>query len=429
MEHLLFLAHRIPYPPNKGDKIRSWHLLRHLSQRYHVHLGAFIDDPDDWQHVDTLKQVCTDTHFVGLSPNTARLRSLSGLLAGRPLTLDYYRSAGLQSWVSQTMRTWNISKVMVFSSAMAQFTSPLQSAPSSLNRQARRVIDFVDVDSDKWAQYATSKQWPMKWIYQREAQKLLEYERKVAAEFDASLFVSPEEAALFRSMAPESADKISHFSNGVDADYFSPAHIYSNPFGASDEALVFTGAMDYWPNIDAVQWFADEVLPLVRKQRPNAVFYIVGSRPAPQVEALAAQPGIRVTGTVPDVRPYLAHARVAIAPLRIARGIQNKVLEAMAMAKPVAVSPQALEGIAAQPGKEVLLANDAQDYAAVLIRQLSNPDATLGPHARDKVLAQYSWPAHLAAVDALLEGGRSLSQAASAHAGDFSSIQPREAIR
>ncbi|TCS38568.1 sugar transferase (PEP-CTERM/EpsH1 system associated) [Paucimonas lemoignei] len=429
MEHLLFLAHRIPYPPNKGDKIRSWHLLRHLARRYRIHLGAFIDDPDDWQYVDTLRQVCADVHFVNLSPRAARVKSLSGLFAGRPLTLDYYRSKELQSWVAQTMHAWNISKVMAFSSAVAQFITPFDSAPSAPNLQVRRVIDFVDVDSDKWTQYAASKKWPMKWVYQREAEKLLEYERSVAAGFDASLFVSPEEATLFRSLAPESADKIGHFSNGVDAEYFSPAHSFNSPFAADEEALVFTGAMDYWPNIDAVQWFADEVLPKVRQLRPNAVFYIVGSRPAPQVEALAARPGIRVTGTVPDVRPYLAHARIAVAPLRIARGIQNKVLEAMAMAKPVAVSPQALEGIAAQPGKEVLLANDALEFSGALIRQLESPDINLGSHAREKVLDQYSWPAHLAAVDALLDAASGPAMTASVQSSHVSPIQSREASR
>lgn len=417
MEHLLFLAHRIPYPPNKGDKIRSWHLLRHLAQRYHVHLGTFIDDADDWQYVDKVKQVCADAHFAGLSPRRARLRSLGGLFAGRPLTLDYYRDAGLQSWVTETMRKRRIGKVLVFSSAMAQFIAPSHATSTLQAAEARRVIDFVDVDSDKWAQYASSKPWPMKWIYQWEADKLLDYERSVAASFDASLFVSPEEALLFRALAPESAEKIGHFSNGVDADYFSPSHGYANPFGAEEEALVFTGAMDYWPNIDAVQWFAAEVFPQVRAQRPNAVFYIVGSRPAPQVEALAAQPGIRVTGTVPDVRPYLAHAHAAVAPLRIARGIQNKVLEAMAMARPVVVSPQALEGISARPGEEVLLAKDAQDFIGTLIRHLGKPDAGLGSRAREKVLTHYSWPAHLAAVDALLE------------AGSAPAIQSREAVR
>jgi sugar transferase (PEP-CTERM/EpsH1 system associated) len=429
VEHLLFLAHRIPYPPNKGDKIRSWHLLRHVAQRYHVHLGTFIDDAEDWQYVDTVKQVCTDTHFSRLSPRRAKLQSLTGLFANRPLTLDYYRDAGLQSWVTETIRKHQINKVLVFSSAMAQFMPPPDATSRSASSQARRVIDFVDVDSDKWAQYASSKAWPMKWIYQREAVKLLEYERGVAADFDASLFVSPEEASLFRSLASESAPKIGHFSNGVDADYFSPAHAHQNPFGSSEEALVFTGAMDYWPNIDAVQWFATEVFPHVRAQRPNAVFYIVGSRPAPQVEALANQPSIRVTGTVPDVRPYLAHAHAAVAPLRIARGIQNKVLEAMAMAKPVVVSPQALEGIAARADKEVLLAEDAQAFIATLLRQLSQPDAELGPRARQKVLMQYSWPAHLATVDALLEADSSAATMPPDHADEISALQPREATR
>lgn len=405
MEHLLFLAHRIPYPPNKGDKIRSWHLLRHLAQRYHVHLGSFIDDANDWQYVDNVREVCADTHFASLAPRHARLRSLGGLFAGRPLTLDYYRNASLQSWVNQALQSRKISKVLVFSSAMAQFVPSVEALASVPGRQARRVIDFVDVDSDKWAQYAVRKSWPMKWIYQREARKLLEYERSVAASFDASLFVSPEEAALFRSMASESAEKIGHFSNGVDADYFSPAHNLPTPFAASEEALVFTGAMDYWPNIDAVQWFVREVLPGVRAQRPQVVFYIVGSRPAPQVQALASLPGVRVTGTVPDVRPYLAHAATAVAPLRIARGIQNKVLEAMAMARPVVVSPQALEGIAARTGEDVLLAEDANAFIAALLRQLAQPVAALGSRAREKVLTQYAWPAHLATVDALLEGG------------------------
>lgn len=429
MEHLLFLAHRIPYPPNKGDKIRSWHLLRHLAQRYRVHLGTFIDDADDWQYVNTVRQVCADTHFASLSPRSARLRSVSALFAGRPLTLDYYRNTGLQSWVTETIRSRNIRKVLVFSSAMAQFVPPLHGESSSSIGQVRRVIDFVDVDSDKWAQYAASKHWPMKWIYRREAEKLLDYERSVAADFDASLFVSPEEAQLFQLLAPESAAKISHFSNGVDAEYFSPAHSLHNPFDADEEALVFTGAMDYWPNIDAVQWFAAEVFPHVRAQRPNAVFYIVGSRPATQVEALAAQAGIRVTGTVPDVRPYLAHAKAAVAPLRIARGIQNKVLEAMAMAKPVVVSSQALEGIAAQPGNEVLLAKDAQDFIAALIRQLGSPDTAIGQRGREKVLAQYSWPAHLAAVDALLEADSAQTMIPHTHATDASLTQPREAVQ
>ena len=385
----------MPYPPNKGDKIRSYHLLKHLAQRYRVHLGTFIDDADDWQHVDTVRQLCGETHFASLNPGLAKLRSLRALAMNRPLTLDYYRDAGLQAWAATVMREQPIKRVLVFSSAMAQYA--IQA------RQARRVIDFVDIDSDKWSQYAEKKLWPMSWIYRREGRQLLRYERQVAQDFDASLFVSEAEAALFKQLAPESAGKVGFFSNGVDTDYFSPNHPYHNPYAADEAVMVFTGAMDYWPNIDAVQWFAQEILPLVRAGNPAACFYIVGSRPTEQVHALAKLPGVRVTGTVPDVRPYIAHAGVSVAPLRIARGIQNKVLEAMSMAKSVVVSPQALEGIEAEPGRELMLAADAAQFVSVLSALLAQPNDMLGHAARKQVEARYGWASNLARVDSLLD--------------------------
>lgn len=385
----------MPYPPNKGDKIRSYHLLKHLAQRYRVHLGTFIDDTDDWQHVDTVRQLCGETHFASLNPRLAKLRGLRALAMNRPLTLDYYRDAGLQAWVATVMREQPIKRVLVFSSAMAQYA--IQA------RQARRVIDFVDIDSDKWSQYAEKKLWPMSWIYRREGRQLLRYERQVAQDFDASLFVSEAEAALFKQLAPESAGKVGFFSNGVDTDYFSPNHPYHNPYAADEAVMVFTGAMDYWPNIDAVQWFAQEILPLVRAGNPAACFYIVGSRPTEQVQALAKLPGVRVTGTVPDVRPYIAHARVSVAPLRIARGIQNKVLEAMSMAKSVVVSPQALEGIEAEPERELMLAADAAQFVSVLSALLAQPNDMLGRAARKQVEARYGWASNLARVDSLLD--------------------------
>lgn len=394
MQDILYLTHRIPYPPNKGDKIRSWHLLQHLAQRYRVHLGTFVDDPDDWQHVDTVKKLCGATHFAALNPHTARLRSLGALTGGRPLTLDYYRNSGLQQWVDTVMQQQSIERVLVFSSAMAQFVTGA--------RQARRIIDFVDIDSDKWRQYAEKKSWPMNWLYRRENRTLLNYERKVAREFDASLFVSQAEADLFKQLAPESVARISFFNNGVDTEYFSPAHEYPNPYPADEAAIVFTGAMDYWPNIDAVQWFAQEILPPVLARNPDARFYIVGSRPTPQVQALASLAGVHVTGAVPDIRPYLAHSRIAVAPLRIARGIQNKVLEAMAMAKPVVASTQALEGIAANIGEEALLARDSKEFVATVLTLLQHPRNDIGQAARMRVVADYTWEHNLERVDELL---------------------------
>ena len=395
MENLLLLVHRIPYPPNKGDKIRSYHLLKHLARNYRVHLATFVDDADDWQHVPHVKTLCAETYFARLDPRLARVRSLGALLANRSLSLDYYRDRGMQAWVDDLMQRHKIDRILVFSSAMAQYA---QAYPA-----ARRVVDFVDVDSDKWRQYAEQKSWPMNLLYRHEARQLLRYERQVALEFDAALFVSQAESDLFKQLAPESAARIGFFNNGVDTAYFSPDRAYDNPYPPGQRTVVFTGAMDYWPNVDAVKWFAAEVLPGLRAQCPDVVFTIVGARPAAEVLALAQLPGIVVTGTVLDVRPYFAHAQVAVAPLRVARGIQNKVLEAMAMAKTVIVSAQALQGIHAEPGNELLLANDAQQFITITAAQLAQPAPVIGVAARARVECSYSWTSNLSRIDAQLE--------------------------
>ena len=406
VKHLLLLVHRMPYPPNKGDKIRSYHLLAHLAKRYKVHLGTFVDDPDDWQHADTVRRLCAQAYIAPLRPFSAKLRSLRALAAGKPLTLDYYHDTGMRAWVEKTLAEHPASRVVVFSSAMAQYVESIEGT--------RRIIDFVDVDSDKWTQYADKKPWPLSWLYRREGRRLLRYEREIAQTFDASLFVSQAEADLFRERAPESVHRIGHFSNGVDTDYFSPERSYHNPYESDEAAIVFTGAMDYWPNVDAVQWFADTMLPAIRARNDKAVFYIVGARPSEQVRALAQLPGVKVTGTVPDVRPYIAHARVSVAPLRIARGIQNKVLEAMAMAKPVVVSAAALEGIDAEPGREILLAGHEQQFIDATAAMLSASLPEIGRAARRKVLARYGWTSNLEKLDLLLDAPPSIAAASPA---------------
>jgi sugar transferase (PEP-CTERM/EpsH1 system associated) len=398
VEDLLLLIHRIPYPPNKGDKIRSYHLLKHLAAHYRVHLATFVDDPDDWQYVPHVEALCASSHFARMNPLAARAKSLTALLKNRSLSLEYYRDAGMARWVRDTVAKHKIERVLVFSSAMAQYADACP--------QARRVVDFCDVDSDKWRQYAGKKSFPMSWLYRYEADQLLRYERQVARDYDASLFVSAPEADLFRQLAPESTAKIGHFNNGVDTDYFSPELAHASPYAAGERALVFTGAMDYWPNVDAVEWFAKDVFPQLRARFADLRFYIVGARPSPAVQALAQQAGVVVTGTVPDVRPYIAHAAVAVAPLRIARGIQNKVLEAMAMARAVVVSPQALEGIDAEPGSELVLADDAAAFVDAVATLLAGQDSALdaiGKAARAKVQRRYSWSSNLACIGENLE--------------------------
>lgn len=392
MDGLLFLAHRIPYPPNKGDKIRSFHLLRHLGTRYAIHLGAFVDDPADWHYEAALKPYCASIKLIGLDARRARLASLSGLLRGEALTLPYYRNRELTQWADGLAASGQVRHGLAFSSAMAQFM------PRGLER---RVLDMVDVDSDKWTQYAPTRRWPMSWLYAREGRKLAEWEATVAREFDATLLVSQSEAALLQSRAPQAQHKIGAFENGVDAEYFSPDRDYPVPYADGTQNIVFTGAMDYWPNIDAVSWFAHQIFPLVQAEIADARFYIVGSRPDDAVHALSRLPGVTVTGGVPDVRPYLAHADCAVAPLRIARGVQNKVLEAMSMARPVVVSPQAAEGLRAEAGRDYAVAQSEADFARAVVAQLQHPASAAA--ARASILSRYDWGRNLSIVDSLFD--------------------------
>jgi len=397
---LLFLAHRLPYPPNKGDKIRSFHRLPSLATRYRIYLGTFAESADDMQHVDALRPICEAIKLVRLRPGPAKLASLRGLLQGEPLTVPYYRSRELRYWVDELIARHGIRHAAVFSAGPAAYL--LGSRYAGL----RRVIDFVDVDSDKWAQYSVTVPPPMRWIYRREAVRLRSFERRIAAEFDASVFVSEAEAALFRKIAPESADKVSFAYNGVDTVYFDPALPLPDPYPEGDLPLVFTGAMDYWPNVDAVCWFAEAVLPKVRESVPGARFYVVGANPVPAVRRLADSAGVVVTGQVDDVRPYLRHAAAVIAPLRIARGIQNKVLEGMAMAKPTVVTPAALEGIPAVAGEEVLLGHSADELGEVVVAAISrSASASIGAAARRRVLRDFDWQRNLASFHSLLDGG------------------------
>jgi polysaccharide biosynthesis protein PslH len=396
VSNLLYLVHRLPYPPNKGDKVRSYHLLKHLAARHRVFLGTFIDDPQDEAYVDALLPYCADTYIARFSPGAAKLRSLSGLLFDEALTLPYYRNAGLQAWVASTVREQQIDAAVIFSSAMAQY---VQGFP-----QIRTLVDFVDVDSAKWTQYAPNHRWPLSWLYRREGERLLAFERSVAARATHSFFVTDNETELFCRSAPECKDRVEAMSNGVDAEFFSPEQTTASPYAAGELALVFTGAMDYWPNIDAVSWFSAEVLPQVQERWPGVRFYIVGRSPAPTVQALASEQ-IVVTGTVPDVRPYLQHASVVVAPLRVARGIQNKVLEAMAMGLPVVASQECAGAVDAVAGRDFLSAEKADDYLQHIDSLLQSPKraAVMGKAARERVLARYSWEAHLSGIDRYLD--------------------------
>ena len=403
MAKLLYLVHRLPYPPNKGDKVRSFNLLRHLAQRHQVYLGCFVDDAEDLARLAEYRQVlekyCAAVCILPLSPRQARLCSLRALLTGEALSLPYYRQRAMQNWVDGLLAesSLKIDAAVIFSSPMAQYVA---------THDVPALVDFVDLDSDKWTQYADRHAWPMSWIYRREGEKLLAFERQTALQARHSFFVTDNECQLFLERAPEAAGRVSAVCNGVDAEFFSPEHALASPYPNDEIPLVFTGAMDYWPNVDAVRWFAHEIFPRLQQHQPQLRFYIVGRNPTADVQALAVNnSSIIVTATVPDVRPYLLHAALVVAPLRLARGIQNKVLEAMACARPVIASTTCATPIDAVIGRDFLAAEAVEEWQQTVLSLLDDPQRAkaLGLAARQQILARYSWDAHLSAISDYLE--------------------------
>ena len=370
---ILFLAHRLPFPPDRGDRIRGYHIVRHLAERARVHLVAFADREAEAPVAPEFRDLLASCAVVVRRKSRARAAG-EALLTGKPLSLTAFADARIAAAVE---RVGAVDAAYVFSGQMAQYLPVAASCT---------VMDFVDLDSVKFADYAAGASCGMRWLYAREARLLSAFERQIARQVDASLFVSAAEAALLLGARA--------VENGIDAARFDPARV--RPV-AEHGLIVFTGQMDYPPNIDAVRWFAREVLPAVRAEHRQTRFAIVGRAPTAAVRALAGE-GVIVTGEVHDVRPWLAAAAVVVAPLRIARGVQNKVLEAMAMARPVVATPAASEGI--DHGGTIHVADGALAFVAAVTALLDRPAAA--PEARARVLARYAWPARLASLDTLL---------------------------
>jgi len=399
MRDLIFISHRIPFPPDKGEKIRGYNLITHLAKTYRVHLGCLIDDPADAQHVAYLRTICTEVAAFHIDKRRQKLKALARLRPGRPLMLDYYFHPALQHWVNTTTSQTPMDVVYIFCTAMAPYALHIPCAA--------KILDMQDIDSEKWADFARSSRWPARAIWQREARTLLAYERLAAAQCDMTFLVTEEETRRFAELAPETAGKLTWIQMGVDVDRFSPDLSFDSPFEGEGPHLVFTGNMDYWPNADAVIWFATETLPLLRARRPGTQFHIVGANPGAEVTRLATQPGVHVTGRVADVRPYVAHADVSVAPLRMARGVQNKVLEAMALGRPVVASPQAFEGVRAIAGRDLLVADGADATATAILEVVDGLHPGLGSAARALIEQTYTWHATLARLDACLDLARS----------------------
>jgi polysaccharide biosynthesis protein PslH len=397
---ILFLAHRIPYPPNKGDKIRSYHVLRELAKRHEVHLGCLIDDDEDLAYVTELAGLVGRVEFARVAPALGCLKAAPAMLRRRALSVSYFHSPRLQAAVDDMLASGDIGAIFCSSSPMAEYL--FRSREAARVRAAVRLMDLIDVDSEKWLQYARrSPPWSA-WLYRREARCLRRYERRILEAFDRVLVVTEAERDLI-APAGDAGRAVVAIPNGVDLERFSPRH--RGRFDGPAPLLVFTGVMDYWPNVDGIGWFVERVFPLIRASVPAVRLLIVGNRPTARVRSLGAVAGVTVTGFVPDVRDYLAAASVCIVPLRIARGIQNKLLEAMAMGKPVVSTPAAFEGLRARADQDLLVAAEEQAFAEAVVALLSDErkSAELGFRARACVERSYRWDQNLRPLEELLQ--------------------------
>jgi sugar transferase (PEP-CTERM/EpsH1 system associated) len=362
MMNILYLAPCVPYPPNKGEKIRAFHQIRLLSREHTIHLVCVARQREDLDCIKHLRRYCASVDWV-YRKKTLPLRILAALtfLVGKRFA---FRSRELEDRIVEKLRSEKFDRIYVFTASMAQYVRHVSDIP--------KVMDFVDVSSELWRAYANFHSFPLSWLCRLKAQRLARYEDEVARMFDHSVFVSEAEADIFRQRGGDRP--VSVISNGVDLDYFSPpADGWPRPHLP---IIAFTGTMDYFPNVDAVTYFCRQVFPLIRGVLPQAHFYIVGRNPAGIVKKLGSEPQVTVTGSVPDVRPYLARSSVVVAPFRVGRGIQNKILEAMACGIPVVGTTTAFQGLEVKKGDGFRMVHDdnPDEFAVEVLRLLKDID-------------------------------------------------------
>lgn len=386
LPRILYLVHRVPYPPNRGDRIRSFHLLEFFAARARVHLGFVCQEPPEGETMRVLRERCADVAAVVLGRSARWLRAARSLAVGRTATEGLFYAPAMRRAVAQWAAAERPDAVVIFCSSMVQYlkTPGLEGVPA--------VVDLVDVDSQKWFDYAEGARGLKRLLFRLEGTRLRRLEASLPGRAAAVTLVSRHEADLYRSFCP--ADCVHAIPNGVDLEYFHPAE-QAGP--AAAPRCVFVGALDYRANVDGVRWFCQQVWPEVRSRRPEATFAVVGSNPGAAVRRLAELPGVELVGEVPDVRPHLAGAAVAVVPLRVARGIQNKVLEALAMGKAVVATPQALEGLSVEAGVHVWRAAGAEEWVEGVTCLLDDPQkrARLGAAGRGYVEAHHRWDVQL----------------------------------
>ncbi|HEY7338281.1 MAG TPA: TIGR03087 family PEP-CTERM/XrtA system glycosyltransferase [Bryobacteraceae bacterium] len=384
---ILFLSHCVPNPPDKGEKIRAWHELNLLAAKHRVHLACFAKNAEEVARAHELKDRCASVFAERLPPYRALASAAFRFAAGGAISADFYRSKRMRRHI-ESLRRLPIDATLAYSSAVVQF------APADVPLW----IDMVDVDSEKWLDYA-DRRWPGA-LYRIEGNRLRALEAAYARRAECVFLTTPRERDLLKRIAPGAG--VESYINGIDFEYFNPAVCPAASGLENRRYVVFVGQMDYFPNVDACRWFANAIFVQLRTQWPNLEFLIVGRNPARAVQRLAAKPGITVTGGVADVRPYLSHALAMVAPLRIARGVQNKVLEALAMGKRILASPGVASSFGETLPEGVSMCESSEDYARQLEGMNDQPGCE--PFIRERARASFSWETNLRPLLEAMEG-------------------------
>jgi len=399
--NILFLAHRVPFPPNKGEKIRTFNQLKYLKDKNnHISVCAPLVEKYELEFFQELRtKYCDHTVYSKLLNKPFRL--IKGLLTNKALSVTNFYAKDLQKKFDQLLKDTEFDAVICTSSAMAEYIYKSKII-NKLSKKPLLLMDFMDLDSDKWQQYANTSIWPMKWIYQREAKLLSQYEQKITEKFDCSFFIADAEVDLFQSRCSNSG-KVLTMGNGMDTDLFVPA---KNPPNNEVPVFLFTGVMDYKPNIDAVAWFIEEIWSSIIARYPKAKFIIAGMNPTLKVKELAKVTGIEVTGFVDDILPYYHQSDYFVAPFRLARGVQNKILQGFACGLPVISTPMGAEGINCEANKNILIANTKEEFLTHIEHLEANARFRnlIRENALKLIHEHYSWQGKLQILDDISHG-------------------------
>ena len=387
---VMYVCHRVPFPPKRGGKIRPFNMIRHLTDSGHqVTVASLARSAAERDEARGLDAHCSKSMVEIISDGSAWARMIANVASLRPSSFAYFHSPRLAERIRVELSANQYDLIFVHCSSVAPYVADVTAAT--------KVLDYGDMDSQKWREYATHRSFPMSVAYWLEAEKLERVELQLSRKFDLATCTTRAELESLRGLGATGLSD--WFPNGVDSDFFKPTSQPYNP-----RQIAFVGRMDYYPNQQAVNWFCSQVWPALRQCIPELQFLVVGAEPSAQIRSLAQLPGVTVTGSVPDVRPYVQQAALTVAPLTIARGTQNKILESMAMATPVVCSPAAVGGVDAVAGEHLLVASRVQEWVDAIRSILGSSErrTLLGAAARARVLSHHSWAASMHRLDMLL---------------------------